>query len=130
MKTLPVTKADEMAAVRALAVQLGPHSYLGPWLAQRHAELAALIRSDHFPEMSLADAAREAAALRSEARRDADSIMEAARTQAGQILAEAEEQAAHKITLATRQAERIKREVYEPASIAARALQSLLSSPA
>jgi len=121
------TKAEELAAVRALAVQLGPDSYLGPWLAQRHAELTHLVRSDLFPTMDLAQAAREAAAVRSMARRDADDIMATARDQATQILAEAEHQAAHKISLANRQAADIRREITEPAGRAVRALQNLLA---
>ncbi len=121
------TKAQELAAVRALAVELGPDSYLGPWLAQRHAELTHLVRCDLFPTMDLAQAAREAAAVRSEARRDADAIMDKARAQAADILAEAEQQAAHKISLANRQAAEIRRDITEPARIAARALQSLLA---
>lgn len=121
------TKAEELAAVRALAVQLGPDSYLGPWLAQRHAELTHLVRCDLFPTMDLAQAAREAAAVRAEARRDAEDIMTKARAQASEILAEAEQQAAHKISLANRQAAEIRRDLMEPARTAARALQALIA---
>jgi cell division septum initiation protein DivIVA len=102
------TKSEELAAVRALAVQLGTNSYLGPWLAQRHAELAALVTSDIFPEITLADSQREAARIRQDARNDAERIMEAAHKQAATTIDQAKRQAEQITDSATARAARIR----------------------
>jgi len=43
------TKIDELTALRRLIDELGPESYLGPWLADAFDHLAADIRADIAP---------------------------------------------------------------------------------
>jgi len=47
--TQALTKADELSALRLLAEQLGPHSYLGPWLQDALPYLSDSLRSDIYP---------------------------------------------------------------------------------
>jgi hypothetical protein len=47
--TCTITKTDELAALRRLIDELGPESYLGPWLADAFDHLAADIRADIAP---------------------------------------------------------------------------------
>jgi len=47
--TQALTKADELSALRRLAEQLGPHSYLGPWLQDALPYLSDSLRSDIHP---------------------------------------------------------------------------------
>jgi cell division septum initiation protein DivIVA len=47
--THSLTKADEIAAVRQLADELGPDSYLGPWLQDALPFLIDSLRSDIQP---------------------------------------------------------------------------------
>ena len=47
--TCTITKTDELAALRQLINELGPDSYLGPWLADAFDHLAADIRADIAP---------------------------------------------------------------------------------
>jgi len=47
--TCTTTKADELTALRRLIDELGPESYLGPWLADAFDHLAADIRADIAP---------------------------------------------------------------------------------
>lgn len=49
MTTTTATKTDELSALRELINQLGPDSYLGPWLADAFDHLAADIRADIAP---------------------------------------------------------------------------------
>lgn len=87
------TKTEELAAVRALAEQLGPHSYLGPWLADALPWLAEQLRSDFTPQRAQtmteeaarlrADACTDAIAIRHQAHEDARRIREEAETWAG-----------------------------------------------
>jgi cell division septum initiation protein DivIVA len=44
--TQSLTKTEELSALRRLAKQLGPHSYLGPWLQDALSYLSDSIRSD------------------------------------------------------------------------------------
>jgi len=48
METTP-TKTDELAALRRLIDELGPDTYLGPWLADAFDHLAADIKADIQP---------------------------------------------------------------------------------
>jgi hexokinase len=45
----PMTKTEELAALQQLIEQLGPDTYLGPWLADAFDHLAADIRADMAP---------------------------------------------------------------------------------
>lgn len=75
------TKAEELAAVRALADRLGPESYLGPWLADALPWLADQLRADLYPQGAQqmteeasrfrADACIDAIAIRNQAQADA-----------------------------------------------------------
>jgi len=51
--TQALTKADELSALRHLAEQLGPHSYLGPWLKDALPYLSDSLRSDIHPVSAL-----------------------------------------------------------------------------
>lgn len=78
MNGQPMSKAAELDVLDRAIAELGPSSYLGPWLAQVRAEVAGMVRSDFFPNVSLAGA-RDAAA----------SIVEHATVQAADIVAKA-----------------------------------------
>jgi len=96
----PPSKADEISAIRRLALMLGPKSYLGPWLTASLPFLQDSIKSDLSPlsaeqlyQQSTAD--RNAAlALRQEAEKSARKILDSARQKADvlqqQATAEAE----------------------------------------
>jgi hypothetical protein len=47
--TQALTKADELSALSRLAEQLGPHSYLGPWLQDALPYLSDSLQSDIYP---------------------------------------------------------------------------------
>ena len=47
--TYAIAKPDELTALRQLIDELGPESYLGPWLADAFDHLAADIRADIAP---------------------------------------------------------------------------------
>jgi hypothetical protein len=47
--TQALTKANELSALSRLAEQLGPHSYLGPWLQDALPYLSDSLRSDIYP---------------------------------------------------------------------------------
>ena len=77
-----MTKASELAVLDEAIAQLGPHSYLGPWLKSVRAEVDANIRSDFAPTM-----------LPSEARARAKDIEQAAKDRAQEIIDQAEKTA-------------------------------------
>lgn len=49
------TKAQELDLLRALATELGPQSYLGPWILDVLPEIEADIRADLPPVVSWSD---------------------------------------------------------------------------
>ena len=51
--TQALTKAEELSVLRRLAEQLGPHSYLGPWLQDALPYLSDSLRSDIHPISAL-----------------------------------------------------------------------------
>jgi cell division septum initiation protein DivIVA len=51
--TQDLTKSDELSAVRHLADNLGPNSYLGPWLQDALPYLSDSLRSDIQPITAL-----------------------------------------------------------------------------
>jgi hypothetical protein len=83
--TTTPTKVEEFAAVRALADQLGAHSYLGPWLSDALPWLADQLRCDYLPQRARA-MAEEAARVRSEACCDAIAIRQTAQLEARRLL--------------------------------------------
>ena len=77
MTTTTPTKADELAAVEALAAQLGPNSYLGPWLRDALPWLADQLRCDYTPQRAR-EMAEDAARVRAEACCDAIAMRQSA----------------------------------------------------
>jgi len=55
-----MTKLQEIEILDRAINELGPDSYLGPWLKEVRGEVQSLISSDHFPRLSVREAAREA----------------------------------------------------------------------
>ena len=78
-----MTKARELQLLDVTIAQFGHDSYLGPWLADSRAQIAADIQSDVCIS----------AAMPGQARREGAAILEAAKRDAAQILADATEQA-------------------------------------
>ncbi len=78
------TKAEELAAVRAPAEQLGPSSYLGPWLTDALPWLADQLRCDYMPQCSRA-MAEEAARVKAKACCDAIAKRQAAQLDARRL---------------------------------------------
>ena len=92
------SKAHELGAVAALAEQLGPNSYLGPWLRDALPWLADQIHRDYLPQHAR-EMAEEAARVKAAAYSAADTIRQ-----------EAADRARQTIEAAAEQAQRIKRE--------------------
>ena len=97
----PPSKAEEISAIRKLALMLGPNSYLGPWLTESLPFLENSIKSDLSPplvedlyQQSTADRIA-ALAVRQEAEKGARQILDSARHKAvvlhQQATAEAEQ---------------------------------------
>ena len=57
------TKAQEMAILQRTIIELGPDTYLGPWLKSLLDELERDLRCDLFPLQTLAQAKAESHAL-------------------------------------------------------------------
>lgn len=100
--TQALTKADELSALRRLAEQLGPHSYLGPWLQDALPYLSDSLRSDIHPIsarqlhqqatadrvlglMTMQQAQTEARELLDSARHKADVLLQQASAEAERI---------------------------------------------
>lgn len=84
----PPSKAEEISAIRKLALMLGPKSYLGPWLTASLPFLEDSIKSDLSPplaeqlyQQSTADRIA-ALAVRQEAEKGARQILDSARHKA------------------------------------------------
>lgn len=80
-----MTKQQEIEILSAAIEQLGPDSYLGPWLTQIKAGIADLIKTDIFPDITLRDAINSGNLLIARARCDADDIIAAAQFKADKI---------------------------------------------
>jgi hypothetical protein len=78
-----VTKTNELTILDRAITELGPQSYLGPWLSSVRHDVIANIRGDLEPTM-----------LPSEALRQAADIMRAANDVAAETTATAQQQAA------------------------------------
>lgn len=86
------TKTEEIEAIAALSRQLGPNSYIGPWLANALPYLRAQLNSDLMPE----DPEliwRRAEQFKAQAIKDAQSIRAVAEEEARKILQRAREKA-------------------------------------
>ena len=93
--TKALTKTDELAAVSHLATQLGPDSYLGPWLQDALPYLTDSLRSD-IPPMSalqLHEQATEDRLLgfvaRQKAQLEARELLDSTRVKADELLRQA-----------------------------------------
>ena len=93
--TQALTKADELSALRCLAEQLGPHSYLGPWLQDALPYLGDSLRSDIHP-ISARQLHQQATADRvlglmtmQQAQTEARELLDAARQKADELLRQA-----------------------------------------
>lgn len=91
----PLTKSDELTAVRILAEQLGPDSYLGPWLQGALPYLEDSLITDIYPVPAL-QLHQQAAADRIQgllskqnAQAEARDIMESAHKKADELLQQA-----------------------------------------
>lgn len=101
-----MTKAREIEILDATAAQLGPHSYLGPWLTDSRSSIVADIANDVCIDVPMPGAAR----------REALAILEDARRQAAQIVKDATEQA-------TLLVEKARKDASETRAYARRALE-------
>lgn len=86
------TKTEEIAALRALAQELGPDSYLGPWILDNLEAIEADMRADIPPTPSWSDqrglhaaAMADAKEIRAEAERERQRIIDGARAEARQV---------------------------------------------
>ena len=73
-----MTKQQEIEVLNKAIAALGPDSYLGPWLAEVRAEVESNIRSDFFPQVTLADSRKQAQVIFNAAQEQANKIIEAA----------------------------------------------------
>ena len=87
-------KADEIHLLDKTIKAFGPHSYLGPWLAENRMNLVDTIHQDMPIVMTMPnEARREAAGLLAEAQRRGAEIVAAADATAKTIQAEAQRKA-------------------------------------
>lgn len=85
-----MTKAAELAILDTAIAQLGPRSYLGPWLASVRPEIEASIRSDLEPAPILpAEAERRARQIIEDANAQAAETRERATVEAERLRANA-----------------------------------------
>ena len=103
-----ITKTDELAALRQLIDQLGPESYLGPWLADAFDHLAADIRADMAP-LNPADQYRAA----TQWRLDTDAACRQMREEARLTLDQAHAQAGAITSRAYNEADNIRGRAYQ-----------------
>jgi hypothetical protein len=117
-----LTKAQELAAVRALAEQLGSASYLGPWLADALPWLEDQLRCDYFPQRARA-MAEEAARVKAEACCDAIAIRQTAQLEARRLLEGTTTQAKQLKTQAEADADRIRGRAWQAIRLAMKELE-------
>jgi hypothetical protein len=97
--TKALTNADELSAVSRLATELGPDSYLGPWLQDALPYLADSLRSDIPPisALELHEQATEDRLLgfvaRQKAQLEARELLDSTRVKADELLRQAIEEA-------------------------------------
>lgn len=93
--TQALPKAEELSALRRLAEQLGPHSYLGPWLQDALPYLSDSLRSDINPISALqlyqeaADDRVQGLLTRQQAQIEARELLDSARQKADVLLQQA-----------------------------------------
>ena len=79
------TKQEEIAIIEKTIAELGRDSYLGPWLHSICGELKANIASDHFPTITLSEAANEIKAFHAKAEEHRDKIVAYAKQRSNDI---------------------------------------------
>jgi hypothetical protein len=83
-----MTKDLEVAALDAFIAKLGPHTYLGPWLADQRDAIVRDIATDILPSPMLPSTAyRKAAQIVADAREAAKVITDVATAQASDLRA-------------------------------------------
>jgi len=96
MEHHPLTKAEEIDAIRSLVECLGPDSYLGPWLQDALPFLVDCITCD-LPPLSAAELQQQAAAdrlaahcLRQEAQLECRQLLDSTNRRADALLQQAQ----------------------------------------
>ena len=117
--TQALTKADEISALRRLAEQLGPHSYLGPWLQDALPYLTYSLRSDIYPI-----SARQLHQQATDDRVLGLMTMQRAQTEARELLDSAREKADVLLQQATADAERITSRAWQAIRLAMKELEA------
>lgn len=83
------TKAEEIAVLDAAIKQLGPDSYLGPWLTQIRGGIADLVRCDIFPDITLNDSIKQSEHTKRVAQEEAEKIVIKAKAEADKLVRDA-----------------------------------------
>ena len=84
-----MTKQQEIEVLTKTIAALGPDSYLGPWLAEVKSEVERNIRSDFFPQITIADSVERGNQLIARAKSDAADITSASVAKADEIIKDA-----------------------------------------
>ena len=84
-----MTKQQEIEVLNKAIAALGPDSYLGPWLAEVRAEVESNIRSDFFPQITIAAGQQCAKGFVDAAKSDAERIINDAQAKADAIIKDA-----------------------------------------
>lgn len=80
-----MTKQQEIDILENAIKQLGPDSYLGPWLTQIKHGIADLVKTDIFPDITLNEAIKSSDSIKLIAQADALDIVAAAKAKADKI---------------------------------------------
>jgi cell division septum initiation protein DivIVA len=81
------TKARELGILDRAIAELGPNSYLAPWLSSQRAAIETDLRCDHFPTVyTFAEYRAEACRIREAAEFAGQEIRQAAERQAAAIV--------------------------------------------
>lgn len=86
-----MTKQDELQVLAKAIAELGPDSYLGPWLSEVQNEVGQLIQSDFPVRISVIAASKEAARLVTEATERAKQLRDDAEREATRRIKEVDE---------------------------------------
>jgi hypothetical protein len=86
-----MTKQNELAWIDRAITELGPHSYLGPWLSENRHDLISDITADLPVSLMMPSAAiRQAAEIVASAKTQAAEIVKAAEQRRADILKDAD----------------------------------------
>lgn len=103
------SKAAELDWLSQAIAQLGPRSYLGPWLASIRSDIERALQSDvALPTFQdLYEARREAETIRTASRDERTRTLDVARAEATELMAKAEKDARATRLLAVQSLERL-----------------------